>query len=122
VHFALQKKLDIYEPTLMAGFLAWLLAYRALYKWRRAVGLAGLVALAIFATGFTMLFEALWYGALTGISPARVIALNFMFMFELSIRPAWCVLAASLTIIAIYLAAQWLRPRESARVKLYPAE
>ena len=122
VHFALQKKLDIYEPTLMAGFLAWLLAYRALYKWRRTVGLAGLVALAIFATVFTMLFEALWYGALTGISPARVIALNFMFMFELSIRPAWWVLATSLAVIAIYLAALWLRPRESARVKLHPAE
>ena len=29
VHFALQKKLDIYEPLLMTGFLFWLLAFRA---------------------------------------------------------------------------------------------
>lgn len=120
VHFALQKKLDIYEPTLMAGLLAWLLAYRALYKWRREVGLIGLAALALFATIFTMLFEALWYGALTGVSPARVIALNFM--FTLDIRPAWWVLAASLAVIAAYLVAQWLWPREPARVKLHPAE
>jgi sulfoxide reductase heme-binding subunit YedZ len=120
VHFALQKKLDIYEPTLMAGLLAWLLAYRALYKWRREVGLAGLVALAIFATIFTMLFEALWYGVLTGVSPARVIALNFMVTVD--IRPAWWLLAASLTVIAAYLVAQWLWPREPARVKLHPAQ
>src|SRR5713101_59297 len=120
VHFALQKKLDIYEPTLMMGFLAWLLAYRALYKWRREVGLAGLVALAFFAMIFTMLFEALWYGALTGVSPARVIALNFLFAID--VRPAWWVLAASLAVIAVYLVAQWLRPRAPARLNLHPAE
>jgi methionine sulfoxide reductase heme-binding subunit len=107
IHFALQKKLDIYEPTLMMGLLSWLLAYRALYKWKREVGLGGLAALALFATIFTMLFEALWYGALTGVSPARVIALNFM--FEIAIRPAWWVCAASLAVIAAYLAAQWHR-------------
>jgi sulfoxide reductase heme-binding subunit YedZ len=120
VHFALQKKLDIYEPTLMAGLLAWLLTYRALYKWRREVGLAGLTALALFATIFTMLFEALWYGALTGISPARVIALNFMVTVD--IRPAWWVLAVSFTVIAAYLAAQRLWPREPTHVKLHPAQ
>jgi sulfoxide reductase heme-binding subunit YedZ len=120
VHFALQKKLDIYEPTLMMGLLSWLLAYRALYKWRREVGLGGLAALALFATIFTMLFEALWYGALTGVPPTRVLALNFM--FEVDIRPAWWVLAASLAVIAAYLVAQWLWPREPARVKLHPAE
>jgi sulfoxide reductase heme-binding subunit YedZ len=120
VHFALQKKLDIYEPTLMMGLLSWLLAYRALYKWKREVGLAGLAALAIFATIFTMLFEAAWYGVLTGVSPARVIALNLMFAVD--IRPAWWVCASSLAVIAAYLAAQWLWPREPARIKLRPAE
>jgi hypothetical protein len=67
-----------------------------------------------------MLFEALWYGVLTGVSPARVIALNFMVAVD--IRPAWWVLAASLAVIAAYLMAQWLWPREPARVKLHPAE
>jgi sulfoxide reductase heme-binding subunit YedZ len=120
VHFALQKKLDIYEPTLMTGLLAWLLAYRALYRWRREVGLPGLVALAIFSTVFTMLFEAAWYGVRTGVPFARVIALNFM--LDVDIRPAWWVLAASLAVIAAYLAAQWLRPRAPTRISLQPAE
>ena len=36
--------------------------------------------------------------------------------------PAWWVLAASLVVIATYLMAQWLWPREPARIKLHPAE
>src|SRR5262249_58760218 len=32
LHFFIQSKLNIYEPVLMAGFLMWLLAYRALYR------------------------------------------------------------------------------------------
>src|SRR5438132_6440898 len=32
VHFFIQSKREIYEPVLMAGFLAWLLAYRVLYR------------------------------------------------------------------------------------------
>ncbi|HVT55380.1 MAG TPA: ferric reductase-like transmembrane domain-containing protein, partial [Xanthobacteraceae bacterium] len=116
VHFALQKKLDIYEPTLMMGFLVWLLAYRALYKWKREVGLVGLIALAIFSSLITALFEAGWYGALTGVPFTRVIAVNFMFDVSLAdIRPMWWVFAAGLTVCAIYLAAQWLWPKEPRR-------
>ena len=37
VHFFMQSKLDLYEPVLMAGFLIWLLAYRALYRRNREV-------------------------------------------------------------------------------------
>lgn len=121
VHFALQKKLDIYEPTLMMGFLIWLLAYRALYKWKREVGLAGLIALALFSSLMTALFEAAWYGALTGVPFARVIAVNFIFDISLAdIRPMWWVLAAGFAVCAIYLAAQWLWPKEPRR-RLSPA-
>ena len=118
VHFALQKKLDIYQPTLMMGFLAWLLAYRALYKWKREVALPGLIGLAIFSTIFTALFEAVWYGLLTGVPMSRILALNFM--FDIDIRPAWWVLAASIAVCVIYLIAQWLWPKQSARAKLQP--
>lgn len=117
VHFTLQKKLDIYEPTLMMGFLVWLLAYRAIYKWKRAVNLTALVGLAIFAPLMTALFEAVWYGVLSGVPFGRIVALNFM--FDVDIRPAWWVLAASLTMCAAYLVAQWLRPKEP-RVKFRP--
>ena len=116
VHFALQKKLDIYEPALMMGFLIWLLAYRAFYKWKREVGFLALIALAIFSAIATALFEAFWYGALTGVSFSRVIGINFIFDGDLSdIRPAWWVLAAGLAVCVIYSGAQWLWPKEPGR-------
>lgn len=118
VHFALQKKLDIYEPTLMMGFLIWLLAYRALYKWRREVGLLALFALAVFASLATALFEAAWYGALTGVNFSRVLSLNLM--FDVDIRPMWWVLAAGLAVCGVYLGARWLWPKEP-RQRFNPA-
>jgi hypothetical protein len=39
-----------------------------------------------------------------------VLALNLM--FDADIRPMWWVLAAGLTVCAIYLGAQWLWPKE----------
>ena len=116
VHFTLQKKLDIYEPTLMMGFLIWLLAWRGVQRWRRDVGFAWLIALAIFSALATALFEVAWYGLFTGVAPGRILAANLM--FEFSIRPAWWVLAAGLAVALASLLAQWLWPRESARTKL----
>lgn len=118
VHFALQKKLVIYEPTLMMGFLVWLLGYRALYKWKREVGLVALIALAVFSSAVTALFEAGWYGALTGVPFTRIIELNLY--FDPEIRPMWWVLAAGLAVCAIYLGAQWLWPKEP-RQRFNPA-
>ena len=120
VHFTLQKKLDIYEPTLMMGLLFWLLAWRVLHWFTRDVNFLWLIALAALATVFTALFEAGWYGVLTGVAPSRVIAANFMLM--VAPRPAWWVLGAALTVAFASLAAQWAWPREPARVKLHPAE
>jgi sulfoxide reductase heme-binding subunit YedZ len=119
VHFTLQKKLDIYEPTLMMGFLIWLLAWRGVQRWRREIGFAWLLALAIFSALATALFEVAWYGLFTGVAPGRILAANLM--FEFSIRPAWWVLAAGLAVAFASLLAQWLWPRESARTKLHPS-
>jgi sulfoxide reductase heme-binding subunit YedZ len=120
VHFTLQKKLDIYEPTLMMGFLIWLLAWRVVQRWRREVGFAWLVALAVFAGLATALFEAGWYGTLTGVRAGRVLAANLM--FDISIRPAWWVFAAGLGVAFAGFAAQRFWPREPARARLRPAE
>lgn len=116
IHFTMQKKLNIYEPTWMAGLLAWLLFYRSMQKRVDNVGVLHLIALAVAATLFTVLVEALWYGTMTGVDWRRVLAANLLFPEH--IRPAWVVLFVSLGITAAAAAAQRLWPRERAREKL----
>jgi len=120
VHFSMQKKLDIYEPTLMMGFLFWLLGWRIMHRWKREAGFVSLVVLAIVAALLTAAFEAAWYGTLTGISARRVLEVNLM--FDISIRPMWWVLATGIVIALASAAAQRLWPREPARAKLRLAE
>ncbi len=119
-HFAMQKKLDIYEPTLMMGFLFWLLLWRAFNRYWRATAVVPLITLAVLAAALTALFEATWYGFLTGVEFRRV--LEFNLMFDYVITPTWWVLAAGLAVTAASLIAHWLWPRESARTRLRPAE
>jgi sulfoxide reductase heme-binding subunit YedZ len=118
LHFMIQKKLDIYEPVLMAGFLLWLLGYRL---WRRFGGKAGfvqLVVLTLASAALAALLEALWYMAMTGVPPLRVLQANLM--VAVTIRPMWWVLAAGAAVVAGHLAARWLWPKPAPRLR--PAE
>ena len=120
VHFSLQKKLNIYEPTLMAGFLFWLLGWRIVNRYWRDTGFVPMIALAVVAAILTAVFEAGWYGFLTGVEFIRV--LEFNLMFDFIITPVWWVLASGLGVAVASLGAQWLWPREPARARLRPAE
>ncbi len=118
VHFALQKKLDIYEPVLMMGLLIWLLSWRAMQRYWPPVNMPKLIALAVAVPLATALFEAVWYYFLTGVPASRVLQANFM--FDIAIRPAWWVFASAAAAIGLSVAAQWIWPREPARAKLNP--
>ena len=120
VHFAMQKKLDIYEPTLMMGFLFWLLGWRVVNRYWRDTGFVSMITLAFIAALLTAIFEATWYGFLTGVEFIRV--LEFNLMFDIGIRPTWWVFAVGTAVAFANLAAQWLWPREPARARLRPAE
>jgi methionine sulfoxide reductase heme-binding subunit len=120
VHFTLQKKLNIYEPTLMMGFLFWLLGWRLLNRYGHSTGFVSLISLAIAASLMTAIFEAGWYGTLTGVEFGRALEINLAFDFI--ITPAWWVLASGVGIAFASLGAQWLWPRESAKARLRPAE
>jgi sulfoxide reductase heme-binding subunit YedZ len=122
LHFALQKKLEIYEPVMMTGFLVWLLAFRAVQRYAREVTLPWLLALATFATLFTALYEAIWYGVLTGVDARRILAINLDLSDFSMLRPALWVLVVTLAIALAGGMSRWLRPREPARVRLNPAE
>jgi sulfoxide reductase heme-binding subunit YedZ len=122
VHFALQKKLEIYEPVLMTGFLMWLLAFRVVQRYAREVTFPWLIFLALFSAAFTALYEAGWFGILTGVSFMRVLSANVIFIDVAFLRPSFWVLVVTLTIAFVSALVKWLRPRQPARVRLKPAE
>jgi len=101
VHFALQKKIDVTEPALMAGFFAWLMGFRWLRRRGFALNSVNLAGLALAAALSTVAMEAGWYAAMTGVPWERVLAANLDFSF--SIRPAWWVLLAGLAMAALGL-------------------
>jgi methionine sulfoxide reductase heme-binding subunit len=109
VHFFLQSKLDEWQPTLMAGFLLWLLGYRGL---TRALGARGglsaawVAALGLFAAAATGLGETLWFWWLSHADPLRI--LSAQFSLSTGVRPAALVLAAG---AAASLAALLRAPR-----------
>jgi methionine sulfoxide reductase heme-binding subunit len=112
VHFFIQSKLNTYEPVLMAGFLIWLLAYRALYRRNGEVAPLHLLLLAVGTAAVTAIGEAMLYLFTSGVDARRVLLAHFD--IEMEVRPAWWVLTAGLVAAA---AGFWRqkRQRPSAR-------
>ncbi|MEJ6784625.1 sulfite oxidase heme-binding subunit YedZ [Aminobacter sp. Piv2-1] len=93
LHFFMQSKADVYQPTLIAGFFLLLMAYRLMH-WR-GFSLNSpfvLLAIAIGAALATAAVEVAWYGTATGVPPERVLSANLQFSY--SVRPAWWILCA----------------------------
>jgi sulfoxide reductase heme-binding subunit YedZ len=122
VHFALHKKLDIYEPLLMTGFLFWLLGFRLIQRYAREVTFPWLLALAVLTALFTAIYEAIWYRFLTGVDALRILSANLMLADPSFWRPAIWALIVTLAVALVSGLSRWLRPREPARVRLNPAE
>lgn len=107
LHFFIQSKADVYEPTLMAGLFLLLLLYRIAH-WRgltlsSPITLAGIAVLGALATAAV---EYAWYALATGVPPGRVLAANLQFSF--SIRPAWWVLAVGLGAALLAVVRPWI--------------
>lgn len=102
LHFFIQTKLDVYQATLMAGFLVALFAYRIAHA--RGFDVTSplvLVGIAIASALTTAMVEFAWYGLATNVPPLRVLAANLQFGY--SIRPSWWVLAAGLAVAGLAL-------------------
>lgn len=102
LHFFLQSKIDQSEPAMMAGFLLWLMGYRALSRQggtALATARASLLGLSVAAAALTALGEAAYFGLFTGI-PA-VLVLEADVSFAAGPRPTWLVLGAGLLIAAL---------------------
>ena len=93
IHYVIQSKLDVTEPTIFGGILIWLMLYRAVL-WtagqKRAVQPLTLAALAIASCALTMTGEAAIYSLFTPIDGGRVFDANFSLIAGL--RPGWYAL------------------------------
>lgn len=113
VHFFMQTKLNVSEPTVMMGLYIWLMLYRVWEEFlsRKSVTtLWALILLAVAAALLTVAGEWAYYAIFTGIDASLVLQANLTTMGGL--RPAWIVLA--ITLLVPLAAAIW-RPIESWR-------
>ena len=99
LHFFMQAKANVSEAVLMAGFLVWLLLWRAIPA-RFQASVPALLAMAPVVAVGTALIEAGWYGVATHISPMRVLAANWNLHAALHVgpRPAVWVLAVAFAV------------------------
>jgi sulfoxide reductase heme-binding subunit YedZ len=120
VHYFMQSKLEVYEPTVMAGIIIWLLLYRVLH-WKFAPGgefPIWVIAATWFGVGlFVFVAEAVGFWIAFHAPVLRVLAVDFD--FRAGIRPGWYVWAVGLIVTAIGIlrakpAATWL-PFPSSR-------
>ena len=118
IHYFMQRKLEIYEPTVMAGLFGWLMFYRLLARVpgeNRMLPLSFVAALGLAAALATAAGEALYFRLVLGIDPALILAADLS--LAAGLRPAWIVLAIG---AAVTLAAAWrglAKRRSPARLR-----
>ena len=122
LHFMLQKKLEIYEPTLMAGLTLWLFGYRLVHRLAGRMALPQLIGLAAASGVLTALLEAGWFAVKTGVDPRRVLEANLVLELDLDmLRPAWWVLAITLFVAAAHAAVAAFQQRGGSIKRGRPA-
>jgi sulfoxide reductase heme-binding subunit YedZ len=101
LHFALQSKIDVTMPIVMAGLFLLLMLYRGLNRWKLGLGWPMLVAAALAMGLGTALAEAGWYAFATGVPPLAVLEANgdvWTYGDAMFMRPAHWVALAGLAV------------------------
>jgi sulfoxide reductase heme-binding subunit YedZ len=98
LHFFIQSKANVGEPTVAAGLFAWLMIWRFMPTKLRTKYL-GLVLLAVGATLAAFAFELSWYGLINHVDPMRVLRADFD--PDLAPRPTLKVLLAGIAVVAL---------------------
>ena len=116
IHFFMQAKLEIAEPTMMAGVFGWLMGYRVLYAAReKSPSLSWLIALGLAAATLTGLGEAAYFNFLTGAPILRVLEANLS--LDLGVRPAAAVLLFVAAPPLLAVAAPLWSPSRAVRLR-----
>ena len=122
IHYCFQSKLDLWEPTIMAGLLGWLFGYRLL-SWRFGkrghLALPFIGALSLAAAIGTALGEAFYFRLAFHADPLRVLGADFS--LQTGIRPAVVVLAIGLAIAATGAVREIAAPSARQRLRSAPS-
>lgn len=121
-HFVWQSKLDVTQPTVMAGLFFWLMVYRlvdARLGEKGRLPLWAIVALAPVSGLLTALGEAIYFWLRNGVDPARVLLANLT--LDAGLRPGWTVLAILLGLALLAILRRDRRGRQRARQHLASA-
>ena len=101
VHYWMQSKLEVWEPTIFFGIYFWLMFYRLL-AWKFAVRgqlpLYWVAALGPVVALLTALGEAAYFRLAFRVDPTRVLGVNLS--LQTGLRPAVIVLGLGLVVLA----------------------
>jgi sulfoxide reductase heme-binding subunit YedZ len=102
IHYFMQSKLEVFEPTIIGGIFLWLMLYRLLH-WafpREAEFPLSIIALSWFAVGLFVFFaEAVAFKIAFNAPILRVLTVDFN--FQAGIRPGWYVWGVGLIVVLI---------------------
>ena len=116
IHFFIQAKSDVTEPTVMAGFFFWLMGFRIIQKYRKGkdVPIWGILLLGLGSGAATALGDALYFKLKVGAPIMTVLATNFS--LDAGLRPATLVTLVCLAITLVAAARTYVfRPKSLAR-------
>lgn len=114
VHFFMQSKLDVTEPTAMAGIFALLGLLRLPKRFGRPLTPTLALSLSVVAAVATALAEAGWFAFSMGAPFGDVLASDFT--LDIGLRPCWTPLIGGAAFVVIGLVARYgARRQRSAR-------
>ena len=116
IHYFMQRKLEVYEPTVMAGLLLWLLSYRLVLRlWaRRRLPVWAVLLLGTGAGLATAGGEALYFRLAMGVDPMLILSADLS--LAVGLRPGWVVFLVGLAVTALAVARDLAR-RQPARLR-----
>lgn len=119
IHYFMQSKLEVWEPTIFFGIYGWLMGYRLLaakFAVRGRLPLIWVAALCPVTTVLTALGEtAYFHFAFPRVPSWRVFEANWSLVT--GVRPAAVVLGLSLTVIVVGLIRAWAAPAPKGRAR-----
>jgi sulfoxide reductase heme-binding subunit YedZ len=118
IHYFMQSKLDVWEPTIFIGIYGWLMGYRLLaakFAVRGRLPLYWVAVLCPVAAVLTALGEAIYFNLAFHAGLLRVLEANLS--LQTGVRPALVVLALGLAVTLAGMIRNYTAPAPKGRAR-----